>query len=394
MDRLHLVDCTLREGDQAPGVAFTPAEKLVIAQQLDRAGVALADAGMPALGPQEQGFLRAAVDACEHMVVGASVRCLPEMVDLALGCGVGAVFVICPISRLHLEKRLGVTVDGLIANLGRCAERVAAAGASLELVAEDATRADPEDLAALVRAGVRHGAARVYVADTVGALTPAGYAARVAQVVSWADGELAVGLHCHNDFGMATANTVAGVEAGARWPTACVNGLGERAGNADLGAVALACSELLGLDTGFRPRALSALARAVELASGQLIPAQAPLVGQNAFRHESGIHVDGLLKDPRTYEVLDPALVGAQRSLVLGRHTGRAHLRALASEAGLTLDDQALDALRDQLQQQSHGVPREATQALRDALARHVASGTPLGVDQLLAWARLMGDPA
>ncbi len=387
---VHLVDCTLREGDQAPGVAFRPDEKLAIARLLDQAGVALADAGMPAVGEDDRAFLRQAVDACEHMVVGASVRCRPDMVDLALGCGVGAVFVICPISRLHLERRLGTDLDGLLDALGSCAERIRAAGATLELVAEDATRAELADLDRLVQAGAAHGAARVYVADTVGAMSPGQYAARVEHVVTVADGELAVGLHCHDDFGLATANTIAGVEAGARWPTACVNGLGERAGNADLGAVALACSELLGLETGFRPALLRQLARAVELASGQLIPPRAPLVGQNAFRHESGIHVDGLLKDPRTYEVLDPAIVGAERTLVLGRHSGRRHLRAVLASAGLTLSDAALDQLQAHLRQQSRGAPRHATDALRQALEKHVEGSVGLSVGQLVALARLM----
>lgn len=336
MTELGLVDCTLREGDQAAGVAMDPSQKLDIALRLDAAGVALADAGMPAVGEGERAFLAEAAQRCTRMTVGASVRCRPDMVALAAETGVGAVFVICPISRLHMAQRIGTDLPGLLAALGAAAQVAHDAGMSLEVVCEDASRAHTEDLHALVRTAADVGARRVYIADTVGCRTPAGFAALVADVVAIAPAHLGVGVHCHDDLGMATANTVAAIEAGARWPTACVNGLGERAGNARLGEVALACAQLLGLDTGIDPTQLPGLAAAVAAASGIPVSPMAPLVGRNAFRHESGIHVDGMLKDPRTYEAVDPALLGRERRLVLGKHTGRAHLRALLHDRGVT----------------------------------------------------------
>ncbi len=367
--RVHVVDCTLREGDQTPGVAMSVDEKLAVARLLDRAGVALADAGMPEVSADERRVLAAAVDACEQMVVGASVRCIPAAVDLAVGCGVGAVFVICPTSRLHLDKRLGTDLRGLLDAMSRCAERVG--DASLEIVCEDASRADADDLDAVVAHAATIGAARVYLADTVGCRTPAGFSALTRRALAVADGRVGVGVHCHDDLGMATANTVAAVEAGARWPTVCVNGLGERAGNARLAAVAVACETALGLPTGIDGRVLPALCAAVEAASGHLVPANAPVVGRNAFRHESGIHVDGLLKDPRTYEVVDPDRVGARRRFVLGKHSGRAQLRALLGQRRPALLaeaadlDHLLDRLRARIQDEAVAWDRAALDRLR-----------------------------
>ncbi|MCB9780290.1 MAG: hypothetical protein H6742_17105 [Alphaproteobacteria bacterium] len=399
-DRVHLVDCTLREGDQSPGVAMSVDEKLAVAALLDRAGVALADAGMPELSTDEQRFLAAAAERSERLVVGASVRCIPASVALARDCGVGAVFVICPTSRLHLDKRLGTDLAGLLDRMAACADRVG--DASLEIVCEDASRAEPGDLDTVVDHAARIGAARVYLADTVGCRTPAAFAALTARAVAVADGRLAVGAHCHDDLGMATANTVAAVEAGARWPTACVNGLGERAGNARLEAVALACEVALGLPTGIDSTLLPALSAAVEAASGHLVPSHAPIVGRNAWRHESGIHVDGLLKDPTTYEVVDPVRVGAARRFVLGMHSGRAQLRALLDQRhpGLAPRLQAegrldalLDDLRRRVQQDAVAWDRAALAGIRSAYdALLDAQGVPLDrFDRLVAAA--LSDP-
>ncbi len=360
-ERLFVVDCTLREGDQTPGVAMRPDAKLRIAHLLDRAGVSLADAGMPEIGSEERAFLRDASRGCSSMVVGGSVRCLPRSVELALGCELRAVFVICPISRRHLEGRIGASLDRLLGDLERCAELVSGAGASLEVVAEDATRADPDQLRALASAAADLGAARVYLADTVGCRTPGQIATLVtdlSEVVT-----VPLGIHCHDDFGLGTANTLAAIEAGVRWPTATVNGIGERAGNASLEAVVCAAERLLEIDSGVDPTLLPELSRVVASASGMPVAWQAPIVGRNAFRHESGIHVDGVLKDPTSYEAYPPEWVGRGRSLVLGRHSGRAHLRALLAEMGYEPDavhvEAVLSALRTEALERAARAPGE-----------------------------------
>ena len=169
---VHLVDCTLREGDQTAGVAMTLDEKIRIAEMLDAAGVPLADAGMPAVHPTEAKFLREAVKRCTSMTVGASVRCRPDMAKLALDCGVGAVFVICPVSEHHLSARLDTTLGHLLDSLEEVAD-IVRGHASLEIVAEDATRADEASLLALAETAKRTGADRLYLADTVGIKSPA-----------------------------------------------------------------------------------------------------------------------------------------------------------------------------------------------------------------------------
>lgn len=387
-DQVHLVDCTLREGDQTAGVAMTPAEKLALARSLDAAGVTLADAGMPELGEAEREFLQQAVRACDRMIVGASVRCRPDAVDLALGCGVGAVFVICPVSDLHLRTRLGSDLAGVLQALSRCSDRARAGGCTLEVVAEDATRARPDALLALVEHAAGLGADRLYVADTVGCLTPLAWAGLLREVLAAAGPRLSVGVHAHDDLGLATANTVVALELGVRWPTATVNGLGERCGNADLGSVALAARRL-GLGCAFDLTALPALAAAVSEAAEVPVAWGHPLVGANAFRHESGIHVDGVLKDPATYESVDPAELGRWRTLLVGRHSGRNHLRAVLAAAGLHLGDDGLDRLRERVQEHLiHGANRGPFLAWQAAGDRHRETRQGVPVELLVAWAR------
>ncbi|ARV57860.1 hypothetical protein BZZ01_03730 [Nostocales cyanobacterium HT-58-2] len=366
--QVYLVDCTLREGDQAPGVGMTPEEKLEIALLLDQAGVTMADVGMPALGAEERSFISQAVQACTRMKVGASVRCIPKEVELALDCGVSAVFVICPISRSHLETRLRISLAELFSQLHVIAKLVHNAGASLEVVAEDASRSQREDLAQLIERAIQVQAQRVYLADTVGCLTPSGFTNLVHDALRVADNRVALGVHCHNDLGLATANTIAAIEAGIRWPTATVNGIGERAGNASLGEVAVASEHILGLVTGFDNTMLPRLSRQVEEVSGILLSPTAPLVGLNAFRHESGIHVDGLLKDPRNYEFVHPEVVGRKRKLVLGKHTGRAHLRALLQSMGLEASDKVLQELLTRLRSEATGRGRSRFLELKKLL--------------------------
>ena len=383
-DRLHMVDCTLREGDQTPGVGMDPGEKLEIACMLDEAGVAMADAGMPAVSPGEQDFLRRAVEACGSMVVGASVRCIPDEVQSALDLGVGAVFVILPVSRLHVGERLRTTPAALRKALEACAVRVDAAGATLEVALEDASRAESSDLEEALSHAIDVGAARCYLADTVGCRSPGDFATLVRWAVELAGDRTAIGVHCHNDYGLATGNTVAAIEAGVRWPTATVNGIGERAGNASLGEVVLAAECLLGLETRFDAGALAGLSRRVEEVTGFLVPPTAPLVGRNAFRHESGIHTDGILKDPATYEAVSPDVVGRNRELHLGKHSGGNHLRTLLATRGLDPSETAIDRLRQRIQREATGRDRESFRELR---ARVEAwSDEAMGVDLDRFW--------
>ena len=341
--RIHVVDCTLREGEQAAGVWFSVDEKLLLVDELANAGVRFLDAGMPAIGPDERAFLKAAVGRTEAKI-GASVRARVDEVELALACGVDEVFVICPVSQLHRQKRLGISQRDLEVRVSRLVETIKAAGKVCNLVAEDASRAQLPVLIHALGRGLEAGADRLFLCDTVGSWTPS-MTTSVVTAVRSAFPSADLGVHCHNDFGMATANTIAAVEAGCNFPTATINGVGERAGNASLLEVALAAERLLGRKARLDHDSLRGVSSLVERLTGLLVPQHQPVVGFNAFRHESGIHVDGILKDPANYEALAPGVVGRHHAFVLGKHSGRALLRRFAKARGLAHDDVLLDRI-------------------------------------------------
>ena len=386
--RVQLVDCTLREGDQAPGVWLDGEDKQHLFGLLDDAGVAVVDAGMPVVSPREEALVRAlARRESRRARVAASVRAREDELALAADCGVDDAFVIYPVSVQHREQRLGLDRDAWL-ELGR---RVVRAGRELgltvDLVLEDASRAERADVAAAVELAVEAGAERVMICDTVGVLTPTAASALTRDVVAISAGRVGIGTHFHDDFGMATANTLAAVEAGAGWPSVTVNGVGERAGNAVLAEVVMACERLLGVDTGVRTARLLSLAREVERRSGVLLAADAPLVGATTHWHESGIHVHGLLEEPSAYEPVAPGDVGLERRFVFGKHTGRAALSARARALGLSLDPAALGRALGRLKAARPAGYRSGIDqqlAARDAYLRD-ARGVPLSVvDALL----------
>ena len=366
---VQLVDCTLREGEQTAGVWFSVEEKLGLVDVLAAAGVRWLDAGMPAVSQAERDFLRAATGRTDAQI-GASVRAIVSEVQLALDVGCDEVFVICPVSELHRKGRLGLTETQLHRRIAHVVKVIRAGGRVCNLVAEDAARAAPDELLNALTVALDAGADRIFLCDTVGAWTPSMAAGTFARLGSeLADVEW--GVHCHNDLGMATANTIAAIEAGCRWPTATVNGVGERAGNASLTEVAAACERLLGLKTGFSFEAAGALSRLVESLTGFLVPQHEPLVGWNAFRHESGIHVDGLLKAAENYQSVEPALMGRAHRYVVGKHSGRALLHRFAVDQGWPADDETLAAVLDVIKSRRPDWARESFARVRQAIDRY-----------------------
>ena len=253
-------------------------------------------------------------------------------------------------------------------------------GRTCNVAVEDASRTELEPLRRAVSAALGAGADRIFLCDTVGAWTPARAAARVAAVAECFPG-VPLGVHCHNDLGMATANTVAAVEAGCRWPTVTVNGVGERAGNASLGEVAGACEQLLDLTGGLDLSGLVAISRTVERLTGFVVPQHQPLVGWNAFRHESGIHVDGLMKEARTYESLAPERLGREHHFVVGKHSGRALLVQYAQEHGLPDDAETIEDVLEIVKHRRPDWARESFARVRAALDGYNRSclGVPAG---------------
>jgi homocitrate synthase NifV len=321
-----LNDTTLRDGEQAPGVAFTVSEKVAIAAALSEAGVTEAEVGTPAMGEEEVAAIRAIVAARLPLRAIAWCRMRTEDVDAALRTGVSMVNLSVPVSDVQIAAKLRGGRSAVLAETSRVTAYARARGLDVAVGGEDSSRADIDFLVEVAHVARAAGARRLRIADTLSVLDPFAAYALVQRVRAATDLELEI--HAHDDLGLATANTLAAVRAGATHASVTVIGLGERAGNAPLEEVAIALLHLYGQSTGIVPTELDRVARVVAAAAARPVPPGKAIVGDHVFTHESGIHVDGLLKDKRTYEALDPALLGRAHRIVLGKHSGRAALSA------------------------------------------------------------------
>jgi D-citramalate synthase len=336
---VQFLDTTLRDGEQAPGVSLTPEEKAAIARELDSAGVAVVEAGSACTGAGEREAISRVTDLGLDATVTSFCRGLRGDIEQALDCGVDGVNLVVPASDRHVRRKVGTTRDAVVADTRELVAYARDHGLWVEVIGEDGSRADPEFLERLLGAALEAGATRVCYADTVGDATPDRVRAAVRRLAPLGP----VGVHTHDDMGLAVTNALAGVAAGADLVHATVNGIGERAGNAALEELAVALAEGYGLETLELER-LYGLARTVADATGVGLAPNKAVVGENAFAHESGIHTDGTLKDEAMYEPYPPERVGRERRLVLGKHTGRAGLRATLAEHGVEPDEATLDA--------------------------------------------------
>jgi homocitrate synthase NifV len=354
-------DSTLRDGEQAPGVAFGVDEKVSIALALEQAGVDEIEAGIPAMGPVEIESLTRIGTSLSRAEGIAWCRMTEKDVDAADSTGLRRVHVSVPLSETQIAAKLGSTFAEVLDRIQRVVKYARDRGLRVSVGGEDASRTPLDRVRRAVDAAEQAGAHRFRLADTLGVLDPFRTYSLFRRLRAGTDMELE--FHGHDDLGLATANTLAAVRGGAGHVSVCVLGLGERAGNAALEEVVTALALLAGQRTGVRAKRLAGLADLVAAAARRPIPTGKAIVGASAFTHESGIHVSGLLRDPATYENLKPERFGRTRHIVLGKHSGRAAIAHALDALGMATDPHSLPALLDRVRARAVATKKTVTGA-------------------------------
>jgi len=344
MERVRVFDTTLRDGEQSPGWTMTAPEKLKMARQLDALGVDIIEAGFPVASPDELVSVQGIARAVRRPILAALARCTPGDVDTAARALERAerprIHVFIATSDLHLQHKLGITREQCLEQAAAAVTRARTYVDDVEFSAEDATRSEPAFLAEVLGVAIRAGATTLNVPDTVGYTYPTEYHGLISYLRSAVPGieNVVVSVHCHNDLGLAVANSLAAIEAGARQVECTVNGIGERAGNAALEEIVMALKvrhDCLPFETGVNTAEIYRASQLLSRISGIHPQPNKAIVGKNAFAHEAGIHQAGMLKRRTTYEIMEPEMVGAPATrLVLGKHSGRAALAQRCRDLG------------------------------------------------------------
>lgn len=343
---IEVCDVTLRDGEQMPGVVFRADEKLDIALRLDEIGVEVIEAGFPVVSAAEKNAVKEVCDLGLNARISALSRSVKGDVDAALDCGVDMISVFIATSELHLKHKLHMSCPEAI----RCAlatvEYAKDHGLIVRFSAEDATRTDFEILKRLYKRAEEYHADYISMADTVGIMNPRTTYFMISEIKKVV--KIPICMHCHDDLGLALANTLAGAEAGAKQLHTTVNGIGERSGNTSLEELLLALRLHHGIDR-YDLTKLKDISKLVESYSGIPVAKNKAVVGANAFAHESGIHVAAVLEEPRTYELYDPEMVGAARHIIIGKHTGAKALKYITQRMGYHLKEKELCVLAEKV---------------------------------------------
>jgi 2-isopropylmalate synthase len=351
--KLIIFDTTLRDGEQAPGFSMRIDEKVRLARALEALGVDIVEAGFPIASEADAEAVHRVAQALERPVVAALARCAPADIDRAAWAIAparrGRIHTFIATSDLHLERKLRMTREACLTAAVDAVARARSFTDDVEFSAEDATRSDMDFLCRVIEGVIAAGATTINLPDTVGYSTPDDIAAffrTIIERIPDAD-RVTWSAHCHDDLGLAVANTLAAVGAGARQVECTINGIGERAGNAALEEIVMVTrvrADRWPVETGIDTRQLFAASQMLSEITGERVQANKSIVGRNAFAHEAGIHQDGMLKDRRTYEIMRPEDVGVPKTtLVLGKHSGRHAVEKRLAHFGLTLSRRDLD---------------------------------------------------
>lgn len=353
MDTVRIFDTTLRDGEQSPGATLHTDEKLVIAHQLARLQVDVIEAGFPAASPGDLDAVRRIAQQVEGPSICGLARCVARDIDAAWEAVRDAakprIHVFIATSDIHMQHKLRMTREQVLEATKRMVAYARSLCEDIEFSPEDAGRSDPEFLYQVLGAAIAEGAATLNIPDTVGYTTPPEFGGLIKGIADNTPGidQAIISVHCHNDLGLAVANSLAGVQNGARQVECTINGLGERAGNAALEEIVMALfvrGQHYGVDTNIKTDELYPTSRMVANYTGLSVQANKAIVGANAFAHEAGIHQDGILKNRLTYEIMDAATVGVSESrLVLGKHSGRHAFADRLEQLGYHLDGEQLN---------------------------------------------------
>ncbi len=398
--RVYIFDTTLRDGEQSPGATLTAEEKLVVADALVDLGVDIMEAGFPAASPGDFEAVRAIAGRVKGIVVAGLARCNQNDIERAAQAVRGAesprIHTFIATSDIHLKHKLRMSRAEVLERVEAMVRLAKSFTSDVEFSAEDATRTDWDYLVEVCARAIAAGATTINVPDTVGYTTPAEYAAMIEHLRANTPGidKAIISVHCHDDLGMATANTLAAVKAGARQVEVTMNGIGERAGNTALEEVVMALAtrgDQFGPgETRIRKERLVPTSRLVSMLTGVVVQPNKAIVGDNAFAHEAGIHQDGMLKERTTYEIMNPTDVGWEGTrLVLGKHSGRAGFRNALDEMGIRLEDEQMQEAYERFlvlaDRKKHVTGADLAALVSDQLQ---SGGEPL---QLVRWSASIG---
>ncbi len=345
--RVEIFDTTLRDGEQTPGIALSIEDKLLIAEALSDLGVDVIEAGFPITSVGERDAIKRIVALGLKPRICGLARCRKEDIDAAIDCDLDYVHTFIATSKIHMEHKLKMAPHQVLEKAVESVEYAKSHGMTVEFSCEDATRTELSFLKEMHLAVQAAKVDKINMPDTVGTMSPPAMEYLVREVMPFT--KVPLSLHCHNDFGLAAANSLAGVRYGARQVHVCVNGLGERAGNAALEEVVLGLMAFYGTPTNVDSRKIGYVSKLVSRMTRIPIPDNKAIVGSNAFAHESGIHVHGVLREPSTYEAFSPDLIGMQRSIIVGKHTGAHSIKQKLMEYGMDLSGEQVAKLLEQI---------------------------------------------